>query len=118
MLLCGDIPQGVSDFQGEAEGVRARGMSTAEVGGGLRGGRGNDRWGASLEAGAASVSVTRCEVKAFGALVESTVLFLVAFSSADEAGVVESRVIREEDRVGLIKKGFSPICSFLGFLGT
>ena len=62
--------------------------------------------------------MTRCEAKTLGALVESTVLLLVAFSSADEAGVIESWVIREEDRVGLIKKSFSPICSFLGFLGA
>ena len=47
------------------------------MGGGLRRGRGDDRRGASLEAGATSVTMARGKVEALGALVEPAVLFLV-----------------------------------------
>ena len=53
------------------------GASTAGTGGGLRRGRGNDRRGASPEAGAASVTMARGKVEALGVLVKPAVLFLI-----------------------------------------
>jgi len=84
----------------------------------LRWGRRNDGRRASSEAGATTITVARSEAKALGALVKSTVLFLVTLSSADETGIIESWVVREKDRVGLVKKSLPSVSSFLGLLGT
>jgi len=88
------------------------------MGGGSRGSRRNDGWRASSETGARSVAVSGGETKTFGALVETAVLLLVAFSSTDETGVIILRMGWGEDWVGLVKKSLSSICSFLGFLGA
>ena len=96
----------------------AGGAGASRTRGGLRGGRRNDRWGATSETGAASVTVTRSEAEAFRALVEVTVLFLVTLLSTDKAGVVISGMGWEEDGVGLVEKGFSLVSPFLGFLSV
>jgi len=89
----------------------------AGMGGRLRRGRGNDRRGALPEAGATSVTVARGKVETLGTLVESAVLFLVTLSLADKTGIMELGVIREKDRISLVEKGLSSVCSFLGLLG-
>jgi len=86
--------------------------------GGLGGGGRNDRWGASLETGAASVTVARGKMKAFGALIKMAVLLLMTLTAADKAGVIESWMGREKDGVGLVKEGLPTISSLLGFLGA
>jgi len=70
------------------------------------------------ETRAASVTMTRGEVGTFWALVKTTVLLLVAFSSTDETGVTVSGMGWKEDRVGLVEESFSSVSSFLGFLSA
>jgi len=57
------------------------------------------------------------KTEAFGALIETAVLLLVTFLSADEAGIVILRMGWGKDRVGLVMESLSSISSFLGFLG-
>jgi len=71
-----------------------------------------------LEAGAASVTMTRSKAEAFGTLVEATVFLLMTLTSADKAGVIKARVRWGKDWVSLIKECFPSVGSFLGFLGV
>ena len=85
---------------------------------GLGRGRWDDRWGASSETGAASITVARGKATAFGALIEVAVLLLMTLTAADKAGIIESWMGWEKGGVGLVEKGLSMICSLLGFLGA
>ena len=117
-LLHGRIPQGGQDFLRELKGVGAGGLGAARTSGGSRRGRRDDRWGATLEAGAASVMMAGGEAGALRTLVETAVLFLMTLTMTDKAGVIESWMRWEEDGVSLVEEGFSSVSSLLGFLGT
>jgi len=62
--------------------------------------------------------MTGSEAKTFRTLVETAILLLMTFTTAHEAGVVESRVRWGKDGVGLVEESFSSVSSFLGFLGS
>ena len=84
----------------------------------MRGRGGDDRWGASSEAGAASVTMAGGKAKALGALVEATVLLLVTLTSTNEAGIAILGMGWGKNWVCLIEESFPSVSSFLGFLGT